>query len=125
MKTATIFAAIGSIMSLGGVSGTCYGSGDDWPDKEQARSFVENACKNTNGMFTGYFQPRQTKSMCPRSGSRNLGLLFEVQNLNANAGFDLGDNDCYERLTNEIFGCGKGGESTVAGWRFKADPGAC
>lgn len=70
-------------------------------------------------MFTGNFEPRQTKSMCPRSGSKSLGLLFEVQNLNKNTGFDLGNNDCYDKLTALIFDCGRGGDSVVAGWRFR------
>lgn len=121
MKTSTILVALGGVLSFGvqSVSANCYGSGDSWPNMEQARAFVQDACYKQGGMFTGNFAPRQTKSMCPRSGSKNLGLLFEVQNLNTNTGFDLGNDDCYKRLTNEIFGCGKGGESTVAGWRFR------
>lgn len=70
-------------------------------------------------MFTGYYEPRQVKMMCPRSKYNNLGLVFEVQNQNTEVGFDLGDDDCYEALNNEIFGCGQGGESSVAGWRFR------
>lgn len=121
MKTSTILIALGGVLSFGvqSVSANCYGSGDSWPSTEQARAFVQDACYKQGGMFTGNFAPRQTKSMCPRSGSKNLGLLFEVQNLNTNTGFDLGNDDCYQRLTNEIFGCGQGGESTVAGWRFR------
>lgn len=72
-----------------------------------------------SGMFTGYYQPRQVKMMCPHSKFNNLGLVFEVENQNTEVGFDLGDDDCYERLNNEIFGCGQGGESSVAGWRFR------
>lgn len=121
MKTSTILIALGGVLSFGvsSVSAGCYGSGDSWPNTEEARSFVQNACYNNGGMFTGWYAPRQTKSMCPRSGGKSLGLLFEVQNLNTGAGFDLGDDDCYQRLTNEIFGCGNGGESTVSGWRFR------
>lgn len=121
MKTSTILVALSGVLSFGvsSVSAGCYGSGDSWPNTEEARSFVQNACYNNGGMFTGWYAPRQTKSMCPRSGGKSLGLLFEVQNLNTGAGFDLGDDDCYQRLTNEIFGCGNGGESTVSGWRFR------
>ncbi|KAG5781168.1 hypothetical protein H9Q73_005192 [Fusarium xylarioides] len=74
-------------------------------------------------MFTGGFRPGQTTSMCPRSGG--YGLLFEVQNL-GNREFDLPDGDCYKHLTDEIFACSHGGESTINGeWRFRADPGNC
>jgi hypothetical protein len=96
---------------------TCYTSGDSWPNREVARSFVHDACYNNGGMFTGDYAPRQLKAMCPRDGG--LGLEFVVQNLNTQVGFDLGDDDCYERLTNEIFGCEHGGASTVAGWYFR------
>lgn len=121
MKTTTILTTLASVLALGvqTASATCYGSGDAWPNQEEARSFVQNACYNNGGMFTGSYAPLQTKAMCPRSGGRQLGLLFEVQNLNTNTGFDLGDDDCYNRLTAEIFGCGNGGESVVAGWRFR------
>jgi hypothetical protein len=118
MKPTTIITTL-LTLALPGAQAGCYTSGDTWPNKEEARSFVENACKGANGMFTGDFAARQTKSMCPRSGSKSLGLQFEVQNLNANTAFNLGDQDCYDRLNNEIFGCDHGGESTVAGWRFR------
>lgn len=39
--------------------------------------------------------------------------------MNTEEGFDLGDSDCVTRLNNEIFACSHGGESTVAGWRFR------
>lgn len=120
MKTTMMLVTLSGMLPFGlqGVVATCYGSGDSWGSTELARSFVHSACYDNGGMFTGNFAPRQTKSMCPRNG-QNLGLLFEVQNLNANTGFDLGNDDCYERLNNEIFACAKGGESTVAGWRFR------
>lgn len=141
MKATTIIAALS--MSIFNVAEACYGSGDNWPNQEEARIFVEFACSGngyamtappwytTNhanihllfllnrGMFTGQFGPLQTKSMCPRATSNNLGLRFEVQNLNTRDSFDLGNGDCYEKLTSQIFQCGKGGEITVAGWRFK------
>lgn len=119
MKATKTLAALASILSFTaqGVMATCYGSGDTWRNTETARSFVEHACYANGGMFTGNFNPRQTKSMCPRDGG--LGYLFEVQNLNDHQGFDLGNDDCYNRLNNEIFGCSQGGQSTVSGWRFR------
>ncbi|KAJ4256020.1 hypothetical protein NW762_009094 [Fusarium torreyae] len=89
-------------------------------------SWALHACHRKNGMFTGWFAPGQTKAMCPQlSGVGHRKVLFEVQNLNKNTGFDLGDGDCYTRLANEIEGCSDGGSSNVAGWRFRVDPDAC
>jgi hypothetical protein len=42
-----------------------------------------------------------------------------VENLNNREGFDLGNDDCYNRLTDEIFACEHGGDSTISGWRFR------
>lgn len=54
--------------------------------------------------------------MCPRSGQ--VGLVFEVQN-QWDQTLDLNNDDCYTRLKNEIYGCDRGGESTVSKWRFR------
>ncbi|KAI9051866.1 hypothetical protein LZ554_004123 [Drepanopeziza brunnea f. sp. 'monogermtubi'] len=121
MKLTTALVSLTSLFSL--ASAGCYGSGDSWPNTEQARGFVYDACHKSGGMFTGYYQARQLKSMCPQSG--RLGLLFIVENLNQGAGFDLGDTDCEVQLNKLIFECSRGGDSVVAGWHFRADPGAC
>lgn len=119
MKTTSIIAALASVLSFGiqGASAKCYSDGANWPNKEEARSFAYDACHSNGGMFTGNYAPLQLKAMCPQSGS--LGVEFVVQNLNKEVGFDLGDDDCSERLNNEIFGCEHGGESTVSGWYFR------
>jgi hypothetical protein len=93
----------------------CYKWG--WGTPTEAKGWVDFACKGNGGMFTGNFNPGQTKSMCPKSGS--LGTLFEVQNQNPNQGFDLGDDDCVKRLYSEIDSCHWGGESSYSGWRFR------
>lgn len=119
MKSTTTLSGLISIVSLTtqGVTTTCYGFGDIRRNTETARSFVEHACYANGGMFTGNFNPRQTKSMCPRDGG--LCYLFEIQNWNDHQGFDLGNDDCYNRSNNEIFGCLRDGQSTVSGWRFR------
>lgn len=86
-------------------------------DSQEARSFVYDACHSNGGMFTSNYAPLQLKAMCPRSG--NMGVEFVVQNQNRDTGFDLGDDDCSERLNDEIFGCAHGGESVIAGWYFR------
>ncbi|KAK3956155.1 hypothetical protein QBC32DRAFT_331562 [Pseudoneurospora amorphoporcata] len=125
MKTQSILIALGSmLLAVQDVSAGCYTSGDKWPNKEEARRFVIDACNNQGGMFTGTYSKGQTKAMCPRSNG--LGLLFEVQNLTPNEGqSDLNNAECTVRLENEINGCDRGGQSTISGWRFRADPGAC
>ncbi|SMQ53988.1 unnamed protein product [Zymoseptoria tritici ST99CH_1A5] len=123
MKAYTIITALA--IGVTSVAATCYKSGDFWPNKEEARAFVHDACYNQGGMFTGGWAPLQTKSMCPHAKSNNLGLLFEIENQNTREGFDLKDDDCYNRLTDEIFACEHGGDSSVAGWRVRADPGNC
>ncbi|KAH7259445.1 uncharacterized protein BKA55DRAFT_687743 [Fusarium redolens] len=124
MKTTAILTAVASMLtfSVQTADAKCYGSGDRWPDKDQAARFVWDACYGSQGMFYGQFTAGQTRWMCPRIG--NVGLLFEVQN-NWNEIVDLGNDDCYTRLKNEIYGCDRGGESTVSKWRFRADPGNC
>jgi len=119
MKTQSILIALGTILlAAHDVAATCYRSGDSWPNRDEARRFVIDACNNNGGMFTGGYSRGQTKSMCPRSGGK--GLLFEVQNLTPNEGnSDLSNSECTLRLENEINGCEKGGESTVNGWRFR------
>ncbi|EKD12594.1 hypothetical protein MBM_09163 [Drepanopeziza brunnea f. sp. 'multigermtubi' MB_m1] len=113
--TTTVLVSLTSLFSL--ASASCYGSGDGWPNKEQARGFVYDACHKNGGMFTGFYQAHQLKSMCPQSG--RLGLLFIVENLNRESGFDLGDGDCEKELNRLIFECDLGGDSVVAGWHFR------
>ncbi|KAK4187634.1 septin [Podospora australis] len=124
MKTQSILTAFGSILLLAvqSASAGCYSSGDVWPNTESARQFVQDACFNNGGMFTGNYAAGQTKSMCPKSGGK--GLLFQVQNMGGGTA-DLDNQECYNRLTNEIFGCGRGGETVFGGWRYRADPGNC
>jgi len=89
-------------------------------DVKESKGWVDFACKGNGGMFTGNFAPGQTKRMCPKSKYSNVGTtLFEVENQNKNAGFDLGNDDCVLRLNSEIEKCEFGGESSYSGWRFK------
>lgn len=120
MKTTDIVAALSGMLSFGVqlTEANCFGDGATWPNKEQARAFAYDACHSGGGMFTGDYAPHQLKAMCPR-GDGSIGLEFVVQNQNTDTSFDLGDDDCSERLNNEIFGCDHGGESVVAGWYFR------
>jgi hypothetical protein len=106
------------LLSVDGVTAGCYNGGELWASQPQAIAWVSDACTKNGGMFTGWYAPGQAKRMCLKDiGNRNC--FFEVQNLNTATGFDLADSDCVMRLSNEINGCNHGGESTVAGWRFR------
>jgi hypothetical protein len=64
-------------------------------------NMARDACYNNGRIFTGFYQPRQPKSMCPRTRT-GVPNLYQVQNLNSGAGFDLGNDDCFDRLANAI-----------------------
>ncbi|KAF2224583.1 hypothetical protein BDZ85DRAFT_104289 [Elsinoe ampelina] len=100
----------------------CYGSGEQ-SSQGVAEGWARDACSANQGMFTGWYNPPQTKAMCPRDNG--LGYVFELQNLNNREGFDINDYDCINKLTELIWFCPRGGEQTVAGWRFRVDPGNC
>ena len=129
MKFPSSILALASMASLHQTAtASCYGSGDTWPrydwggytlGRQEALGWIDFACKGNGGMFTGSFAPGQTKRMCPTSVHNGKPAGFEVQNLNTQQAFDLGDQDCYDRLAAEINGCERGGTSTVAGWRFR------
>jgi hypothetical protein len=116
---ATVFALLG--VGIDSVSAGCYTSGDTWQDPAAARWHVERACRGfdgNQGAFQGEFRPGEAKYACiQHSGTQKLE--FSVQNLNTGASFDLNDADCVLRLQNEINGCSHGGQSDIAGWRFR------
>ena len=49
--------------------------------------------------------------MCPRGQDQNID--FVVQNLNANTGFELANQDCYDKWNSEVGECTHGGEETT------------
>jgi hypothetical protein len=98
----------------------CFFWGWDY-NKEEAKGWINDACRAKDGMFTGGFAPGETKMMCPKSkyGYEHPNTLFQVQNQNPNESFDLNDDDCYNSLLSEIEKCWAGGESAYSGWRFR------
>jgi hypothetical protein len=94
--------------------------------KKEARGWASDACRKNGGMFTGNYAPGQTKAMCPETTRQGLDpkryarkVKFEVQNLNKNTGFDLRDDDCYDKLVSEINSCTYGGKTIIVSWRFR------
>jgi hypothetical protein len=103
--SATVALAVIASINAEVAMAQCFAEG--WSlDNNEAKAWVNDACRSNGGMFTGNFAPGQTKSMCPSSRfSGNLKTKFEVQNQNTNQGFDLGDDDCVKRLNSEIDSC--------------------
>jgi len=125
MQPPSTLTTLSTLLFLTTANATCYGFGHNWSNRDQAIGFVLDACTMNNGMFTGTFKPGQTKSMCPRD-STGLNLLFEVQYVgSSSSNLDLSNVECSLRLANDIRGCGKGGQSTVNGWRYRLVPLSC
>lgn len=123
MKTTTVLSTVLAILGTGVTTAlaNCYGSGDVWQDRANARYHVERACNGYDGhagAFQGVYAPGEAKSACVQ-GTGTQKYDFMVQNLNTGASFDLADADCVWRLENEINGCDRGGQSDVSGWRFR------
>ncbi|PVH82868.1 hypothetical protein DL98DRAFT_513561 [Cadophora sp. DSE1049] len=106
--------------------------GDACPtNKEEAYYHIRRACygyevdgKHVKGRFENvYFKPYWESpypaTLCVNRGHGSFN--FAITNLNGVTGFTLKSEDCYKRLAAEISGCGYGGESDTAGWRFKSD----
>jgi hypothetical protein len=120
--SSTLALAVIAAINAEVATARCFSWGWSFPDKAESREWVNHACRGNGGMFTGNFAPGQKKSMCPQTKySGGMKVKFEVQNLNNNQGFDLGNDDCYNRLVSEINSCNWGGESTVSGWYFRWD----
>jgi hypothetical protein len=90
--------------------------------KEEAKGWINDACRAKDGMFTGGCAPGETKMMCTKSNivtGSHSDTLFQVENQNTNESSDLKDDDCYNSLLSEIEKCHAGGESAYSGWRFR------
>ncbi|KAK3638756.1 hypothetical protein LTR56_012863 [Elasticomyces elasticus] len=130
MKTSTALIALAGVLfsNLQGAIAGCYTTGETWPDGDQQRQAVMDACYDnvfSNGALAGFYGPGETKRACvPSDNYPGMGFVYEVQNLNGQEGFAIADVDCYIGVKNEVLGCSKGGESTTESlWRFRADPG--
>ncbi|KAF2839476.1 hypothetical protein M501DRAFT_1057744 [Patellaria atrata CBS 101060] len=126
MKTTTVLTTLFALLAAGidSASASCFTSGEVWQDKGDARYHANRAYRRfdgNQGAFQGFFAPGEAKRAYIQH-SNTQKLEFFVQNLNIDAGFDLGDGDYALRLENEINGCDRGGQSDIAGWRFRADP---
>ncbi|KAH6890081.1 hypothetical protein BKA70DRAFT_1163295 [Coprinopsis sp. MPI-PUGE-AT-0042] len=116
MQFTTFFAVLATAITM--VQAGCYSGGETWsPDQVQANNELNGLCNNLAGGFTG----GQEKYACRNAGTPNKKLEFRVTNTAGNS-LSLNHGDCVLRLGNEINGCSHGGDTTTAGWRFRADP---
>lgn len=97
------------------VSAACYGSGITWGvHRDAARRAVGAWCAPHT--LSGYFNQGQTKTKCVNTGAQKVN--FEV-GWRGRGGLTLRDEDCFNRLIDEIVGCDRGGAKTTADWYFK------
>ncbi|CAJ0543963.1 Ff.00g040140.m01.CDS01 [Fusarium sp. VM40] len=128
MKSFSPLTTLASLLALNikYTTAGCFSSGETWPsgDIDSPSYHVERACNGYDGIpgaFQGSYKPGEIKQACVQYSSTSL-YIFEVQNLSPTQTLDLYNKNCVLRLQNEIKGCNKGGESSIDGWRFKADP---
>ncbi|KAL2075872.1 hypothetical protein VTL71DRAFT_815 [Oculimacula yallundae] len=122
MQFTSTLLVLATVATSSIVSAKCYTSGQNWAwteNYEAARGAVKDLCKS-NGL-AGYFREGQEKSACANLPKANAKVDFGVK-WTGKGGLTLRDADCEWRLTNEINGCGLGGETTTADWWFKSDP---
>ena len=97
------------------VQATCYKSGDYWaPDQVQANNDLGGVCNEVSGDFTG----NQVKYACRNAGSANKKHEYWVKNNGAGNAWASHD-ECILRLSNEINGCDRGGDSNAGSFNFR------
>ncbi|KAI9147021.1 hypothetical protein HJFPF1_13052 [Paramyrothecium foliicola] len=98
-------------------SAECYGSGADWYDRDNAALAANAACGQQLG---GTYGPESTfngqKAACVNTVNGKIDFIIthisEGEML-------LPQDECYDGLQKEIYGCGKGGETSYTNWRYK------
>jgi hypothetical protein len=115
MQFTALLAVLSTAITV--VQAGCYSGGENWDrDRDQANSELHVMCIELSGGFNG----GQTKYVCRDAVTPNKRLEFWVTNTAGNS-LSLDLRDCVLRLGNEINGCGHGGETTTAGWKFRSD----
>ncbi|KAH6890082.1 hypothetical protein BKA70DRAFT_1234884 [Coprinopsis sp. MPI-PUGE-AT-0042] len=116
MQFTTFFAVLVTTITM--VQARCYSGGETWsPDQVQANLEVSGVCDNISGGFSS----GQTKYACRNAGTPDKKLEFSITNT-AGGSLSVSHDECVFRLSIEINGCSHGGDTTTAGWRFRADP---
>lgn len=117
MQFLALLAAV-TALCASGASATCYGSGADWGNKDDANKKLVDAC-NT---LTGTYAPNQQRSACREAvggGLFSAGKYdFVVHNQN-NYAFSLSPDVCVRNLRREITFCNAGGYETFGNVFFR------
>ncbi|KAL6720958.1 hypothetical protein ACLMJK_000058 [Lecanora helva] len=98
------------------ISATCFQHGEHWGSHADAHAKLIDACNAMGGAFN----PEQTKKEC-RDGADFKAFNFELQN-KASGVQTITADKCVEYIQREIDNCGRGGEETIGGIRFRGDP---
>ncbi|GJD00091.1 secreted protein [Colletotrichum higginsianum] len=127
MKPAIIAGILGATLVS---ADPCYHDGSRLTT-QVIKYHAQRACEGYDGKrgaFQGTFAVKEAKYACV-SLENNQYLQMWVTNENTQFSFDLNDKDCTKEFNNLMNTCQsngitQGGAVTVAGWRFRADPGS-
>ena len=109
-----------TLLVLGAVVDTtlagCYTSGEwwkHWTNQRDAQNAARDLCYN---WLADWFDQGQTKTRC---APLDMGIHVDFTvGWRGQGRYWLNPQDCYDRLSNEIWACELGGASTIADWYF-------
>jgi hypothetical protein len=110
MKTLALLPTL--LLSTGLVSAECYRSGFPGNKDFAARSLDPECAK-----LTRTFRPAESRGSCLQVDETTHWLL-EIWNQSSDVR-EVSMDTCRHRLGNEIWGCDRGGSSTIDGIRFR------
>jgi hypothetical protein len=117
LATVAILFAIG--INNSDAASVCYNTGTTQL-YEESIYHATRACFGYDGhagAFGGNFGPKEKKSACVNLSSGHI--IFEVQNLNDHATFNIIDDDCRHEIWTILQQCERGGTYEKAGWWFR------
>ncbi|KAK4182497.1 hypothetical protein QBC35DRAFT_457242 [Podospora australis] len=93
----------------------CFGSGPTW-NGYQATA-LQSLTKFCREDWNRVMYARERRTKC-RNLTNNLKANFEVEYLGHGNPTVLAESECILRLSNEVNGCGRGGESVIGDFKF-------
>lgn len=95
----------------------CFESGLDWDDQDAAAAIVLAACRQT---LSGTYGPESTfngqRGSCVNTSNGKIDMI--IRHI-TEGDRDLTEAECYDGLQKEVYGCGKGGETSYDNWAYK------
>ena len=114
MQISTVFALVVAFLASD-VSAGCYTSGQEWGDRDAAKSVLHDACGSMNGLFAS----GEVKRQCRNMPSGQNSYVFEVQNMDFDGQESITFDDCYNYISRQINGCSRGGDETIYPMRYR------